>query len=147
MQLTQLSDSPAPAQVAVKCLGVEDELAALGLGDPGCHGDLATEFVGRPGLALANLPSSPADPGCFRPPMAIQHRCQSQRLTQRRGKALNGAKCVRSWISVRTGPQAWLKSCSSNKDPPRDQLRWLLQNFEAATCRSSEPMTDLLTHH
>ncbi len=44
----------AVVRIAVQGLGVEHELAALGLGDRGCHGDLAAEFVGRAGLALAD---------------------------------------------------------------------------------------------
>ena len=40
--------------IAVQGLGVEHELAALGLRDRGRHADLAAELVGRPGLALAD---------------------------------------------------------------------------------------------
>jgi len=39
--------------IAVQRLGVQDELAALGLGDRRDDADLAAELVGRAGLALA----------------------------------------------------------------------------------------------
>ena len=40
--------------IAVQRLGVQRELAALGLGDGGCNRDLASELVGRPRFALAD---------------------------------------------------------------------------------------------
>jgi hypothetical protein len=40
--------------VAVQCLGVEYELAALGFGCRGRDRDLATKLIGLPGLALAD---------------------------------------------------------------------------------------------
>ena len=40
--------------VAVQRLGVEHELAALGLGNGRGDGDLAAEFIGRPSLAFAD---------------------------------------------------------------------------------------------
>jgi pimeloyl-ACP methyl ester carboxylesterase len=40
--------------IAVERLGVEVELAALGRGDRGGHGDFASELVGCPGLAFAD---------------------------------------------------------------------------------------------
>ena len=40
--------------IAVQRLGVQDELAALGLGDGDSDRHLAAELVGRPGLALAD---------------------------------------------------------------------------------------------
>ena len=41
-------------RVAVQCLGVQHELAALGLGRRGGDRHLAAELVGRPGLAFAD---------------------------------------------------------------------------------------------
>ena len=40
--------------IAVKRLGVQDELTAFGLGDGGGDRDLAAELIGRPRLALAD---------------------------------------------------------------------------------------------
>jgi hypothetical protein len=40
--------------IAVQRFGVQDELAALGLGDGDSNRHLAAELVGRPSLALAD---------------------------------------------------------------------------------------------
>jgi hypothetical protein len=44
----------AVIRVAVQCLGVQHELPTFGRGDRGDDRDLATELVGRPGLAFAD---------------------------------------------------------------------------------------------
>ena len=53
-----VAESVSVIGVTVQSLGVEHELAALGTGDWGRHGDLATEFVRRPSLALADASTS-----------------------------------------------------------------------------------------